>query len=208
MSTQILREKQCQCIDSTVVWEFFQIWELWKFTIPSLVNSASSVYRMLAIHSCVYDAFCVTPLAKHNPYKMVRRGEGLHLQGKKKNIYIYNIYIYNKPPWSLNTKFNVSEVNTSTSNSHQLVQRPHSLQAPFQLHDQRMIADHIAQPVLLPLQVVQLLLGQALMHLPLLVPQHSAITVRSFILDVIFLEIHLWQRWAIIPQNKLYSQEL
>jgi hypothetical protein len=62
-----------------------------------------------------------------------------------------------------------------TSNSHQLVQRLHSLQVPLQHYDQRKTEDHITQlfPLLSP--VVQLLLGQVLRHPLLQVLLHSGI---------------------------------
>jgi hypothetical protein len=63
----------------------------------------------------------------------------------------------------------------TTNNSHRLVQKLHSLQALFQLHDQTKTGGHITQLVLLLSLVVQLLLGQVLRHLLLLVLQHSAI---------------------------------
>jgi hypothetical protein len=162
---------------------FFQIWVLWKLTTPSLVNPTSTINRTAgqdnnSYRLCVYNAFCVTPLANHNTCTMVSRSEGLHLQPKN--------------PLSLNTKFNVCEGNTN--NSHQLVQRLRSLLALFQLYDQRMIEDHITQPVLLPLSIVQLLLGQALTHLPLLVPQHSA---KKFVL--LF--------WMLVSWKYIYDKD-
>jgi hypothetical protein len=45
-------ENRCWYLDATVMWGLSstQTWVLWKFTIPSLVNPASSVNRMLATH--------------------------------------------------------------------------------------------------------------------------------------------------------------
>jgi hypothetical protein len=45
-----------------------------KFTIPSLVDPASSVNRMLATNR-VYNTFSEKPLAKHHPCTMFRRSE-------------------------------------------------------------------------------------------------------------------------------------
>jgi hypothetical protein len=80
MPTQISMENRCWCLDATVLCELppIQTWVLWKFTIPSLVNHASSVNRMLVTH-CVYNAFCEKRLAKRHPCTTIRRSEGSHL---------------------------------------------------------------------------------------------------------------------------------
>jgi hypothetical protein len=48
--TQTLMENRCSCLDATVVWGLSstQAWVLWKFTILSLLNPASSVNSILA----------------------------------------------------------------------------------------------------------------------------------------------------------------
>jgi hypothetical protein len=50
MPTQTLMENRCWYLDATVVWGLSstQTWVLWKFTIPSLVDTDLSVNRMLA----------------------------------------------------------------------------------------------------------------------------------------------------------------
>jgi hypothetical protein len=48
---------------------------LWKLTIPSLVDPASSVHRILATN-CVYNAFCEEWLAKSHPCTTVGRSGG------------------------------------------------------------------------------------------------------------------------------------
>jgi hypothetical protein len=55
MPTQTLMENRCCCLDTTVAWglSLSQTWVLWKFMIPSLVNPASSINRMLATN-CVF----------------------------------------------------------------------------------------------------------------------------------------------------------
>jgi hypothetical protein len=79
MPTHTLMENRCWCLDATVAWRMaiHPAWVLRKFTIPSLVNPASSVYRTLAT-KCVYNAFCEKPLTKHHPCTVMKRTEGLH----------------------------------------------------------------------------------------------------------------------------------
>jgi hypothetical protein len=73
------------------------------------------------------------------------------------------------------------------SNSHQSVQRLHSLQVPLQHYDQKKTEDHTTQPFPLLSPVVQLLLGQVLRHPPLQVLLHSGIiqlTLYNFVIQI------------------------
>jgi hypothetical protein len=80
MPTQAFMENQCSCLDDTDVWGLSstQIWVLWKFTTPSLVNYALSVKRMLA-KKCMFKTHFLEATGKTPPLHDAQEEWGLAL---------------------------------------------------------------------------------------------------------------------------------